>query len=224
MGCLYLYKHEVLIGDVLSQPFRNSFQENGTPLLNDANYSIVTEIDNFKIIEDWQSYADLLALRGISLFNQNTSETIALAKDYYNLMMRAMWDENGFADKAYSDQNSTSYHIYQTYKLGLALILSNDLKIINSSVNNKISSIIKLCQNQDGGVITGYELHNGSIERSQFAATNTETTAIVSLADVQDNYIANNNNANWWIAAAIVVIGVACATSAILWKHRSLKP
>jgi hypothetical protein len=215
------YKHEALIGDILSEPFRNSSQENGTLLVNGTNYSIVTEIDDFAIIEDWQKYSDLLALRGISLCNQKTPEATALAKDYFYLMMNS-WDENGFADRAYTDPNSTSYHVYQTYKLGLALILSNDLKIVNSSVNNKISSIITLCQNQDGGVITGYELRNGSIERSQFATTNTETTAILSLADVQDNYIDNNNNANWWIVVAIVVIGVVCASSAILWKHRSL--
>jgi hypothetical protein len=69
-GLPIAYKHEALIGDILDHPFRNSSQENGTLLLSGTNYSIVTEIDNFTIIADWKSYADLVALRGISLVNQ----------------------------------------------------------------------------------------------------------------------------------------------------------
>jgi hypothetical protein len=208
------YKHEALIGDILIHSFRNSSQENGYRLLKKENYTILTEVNNFTIIDDWKSYADLVVLRGISLTNQNNSDTIALAKDYYNLMMESMWDGNGFADKAYSDPNSSSYHIYQTYKLGLALILAKDLKITNSSVENTIAQIINLCQNPDGGVITGYEVLNGSIIPSKTATANTETTAIIALANIQENYATEEPTVDYlmWV---LVVSVVACLIGAI---------
>jgi hypothetical protein len=208
------YKHEALIGDILVDSLRNSSQENGYILIEKENYTILTEVNNFSIIDDWKSYADLVALRGISLTNQNYSESIALAKYWYNFMLDNMWDGNGFADKAYSDPNSKSYHIYQTYKLGLALTLAKELKITNSSLENTIARVVNLCQNPDGGVITGYEVLNGSITPSKTATTNTETTAIIALANIQENYATEEPSVDYlmWV---LVVSVVACLIGAI---------
>ncbi|MGA2681857.1 MAG: hypothetical protein ABSF44_08670 [Candidatus Bathyarchaeia archaeon] len=211
------YKHEALIGDVLPDVFRNSSQSNGSSLINGSNYSIVTEVDNYTQMNDWTSYADLLALRGISLFNQGN---ISGATDNYNAMIK-MWDGNGFADKPFLNPNSQSYHIYQTYKIGLALILSNDLNIVNASVNNRVENIIASLQQSNGGVITGYVLVNGSIVPSVSATANTETTAIIALANVKDNYPFPSGNPTQEVV--IVSFTVACISFTIVYLVRKVQ-
>lgn len=173
------YKHEALIGDVLPPIFRNSSEQNGYSLSGDSNFFLVTEVNNYTQMTDWTNYADLLALRGMSLFNRGN---ISGAIDCYKaLFTDNMWDGNGFTDDQFLNPSSQSYHIYQTYKLGLALVLSHDLKFMNISIDNRMANIIAACQQDNGGVITGYMVNESSTILSGLA--NTETTSIIAIAD-----------------------------------------
>lgn len=168
------YKHEALIGDVLPNVFRNSSEQNGYSLFNGSDYLLVTEVNNFTQMNDWENYADLLALRGISLFNQGN---ISGSTHYYNaLFTDGMWNGYGFADIVYN-----ASQVYSVYKLGLAIILSNRLGIINSSLNEQMVNVIKTCQINDGGIRTDYTVDGSSIIPS--GSANTETTSIIAIAN-----------------------------------------
>jgi hypothetical protein len=97
--------------------------------------------------------------------------------------MMTLWDGHGFADDAYTNINSSSYHIYATYKLGLALMLANKLGISNTQTTNVMLQTISDCQIKDGtqagGVRTDYTF-NGAIVPS--GSANTETTSIIAIA------------------------------------------
>ena len=88
------FKHEAIIGDVLSEEFKNSTI---IPIENSSNYTIVTEVDNNTSTNE-SGYADLLALRGLSFCNSNQPSEATLR---YDEMMK-MWDGYGFVDDAFN--------------------------------------------------------------------------------------------------------------------------
>ena len=94
-----------------------------------------------------------------------------------------MWNGYGFTDDAFKHRvENQSIIEYDTYKLGLALILAKDLQIENTTFTNQCLSIIEQCQLADGGVQTYYNFtRDGQFERLSHSA-NTETTSITAIA------------------------------------------
>lgn len=84
-----------------------------------------------------------------------------------------MWDGKGIADKPFSDPSSSTYHEYQTYKLGLLLYTSNVLGI-PLDYESELLNRLAFQQAADGGFTTGYR-----IDLVPQGYTNTETTSIV---------------------------------------------
>jgi hypothetical protein len=123
-------------------------------------------------MDDWENYADLLAFRGLSLIKEGDSSA---AKTCYDKMMN-MSDGYGFADTAFEKDETKTY---QTYKLALSMILGKALGLLNPVIENNMTEIIKICQQENGGIITGYyqNLQTGG------HLANTETTALVIIAD-----------------------------------------
>ncbi len=120
--------------------------------------------------------ADQDALEGLSLCNQQNNQTRKQAEDSYNHMMKTFWAGNGFADATHANN-----HVYSVYKLGLALILSNRLGIVNSSLNEQMIKVISTCQIDNGGIRTDYTVNGSSIIPTGQA--NTETTSIITIAN-----------------------------------------
>lgn len=163
------YKHEAIIGDILTQPFGGA---NTYYLYNGTSYNLQAEIDNGTNISNWQQYADLCAYQGLSYVNQG--DLTGAVSCYKNMM--ALWDGKGFADAPY--QNDTP-HLYQTYKLALALTLQVDANITATYANQVMYNTILLMQDSNsGGVYTSY---NSNIQA--VGSTNTETTALVAIAN-----------------------------------------
>jgi hypothetical protein len=163
------YKHESVIGEVLPPYFRNA---SNCYLVNASDYTIKTEINNDTVMDDWENYADLLAFRGLSLIKEGDSSA---AKTCYDKMMN-MSDGYGFADTAFEKDETKTY---QTYKLALSMILRKALGLPKPAIENNMTEIIKICQQENGGIITGYyqNLQTGG------HLANTETTALVIIAD-----------------------------------------
>jgi hypothetical protein len=159
------YKHEAVIGDILTQQFGGT---NVFSLLNGSGYTIQAEIDNGTVMSDWQNYADLVAYKGLSSYNQGD---IQEATDEYNIMMR-MWNGHGFNDSAYNETTG----IYDTYKLALAVLLAKDCGI---TPNETMCSIISSMQDSNGGIHTQYTFNN---TLTIVGSVNTETTALVAIA------------------------------------------
>ncbi len=123
------------------------------------------------LMGDWKSYADLLVYGALNdLIGGNRSGALEL---YSRLL--AMWDGNGFRDRAFKGT-------YQTYKCALFVYLYRALDRPNKGKNvySRCLEIISFLQARNGGVITGYRVENGKIVPS--GDTNTETTSMVVLA------------------------------------------
>jgi len=120
---------------------------------------------------DWESYADLLVYGALNdLIRGNRSGAFEL---YSKLL--AMWDGNGFKDRAFDG-------VYQTYKCALFVYLYRALGKPGKGRNvySRCLVIISSLQADNGGIITGYRVDNGKIVPA--GDTNTETTAMVILA------------------------------------------
>jgi hypothetical protein len=170
------FKHEVIIGDILVSHINDSITH---IIPNSMGYRILSDrADSVNITYPYIN-ADQDALEGLSLCNQKQdSQTREQAVLSYNHMMK-FWDGNGFADAAF---NSTPNHVYLTYKLGLAIMLSNKLEIFNSSLNEKMVNLIGACQlEKGGGVRTDYTINGTSVVPSGLA--NAETTSIIAIAN-----------------------------------------
>jgi hypothetical protein len=89
--------------------------------------------------------------------------------------MMDMWDGYGFADTAFETDKTKTY---QTYKLALAIILRKRLGLPIPATESLMIEIIKICQQENGGIITGY--YQDLQTRGNLA--NTETTALVIIA------------------------------------------
>lgn len=175
------YKHEAVVGNILPEELRNPPK---LPYYNvnvTSDYRVIIEIDNDTVAVGWQNYADWLALEGISLFNNHQYPK---ANAVFNqLVNSSMWNGYGFTDDAFKRRVENQSAIeYETYKLGLALILANDLQIENTTFTNQCLSIIEQCQLKDGGVQTYYNFtRDGQFEQLSDSA-NTETTSITAIA------------------------------------------
>lgn len=167
------FKHEAIIGQALNGSIHDAIPHQ-LLVPNATGYTIYSERADATTVAA-TSYADILAIQGLSYCELNQS---ANAQTCYNQMM-TYWDGHGFADDAYTNPNSSSYHICATYKLGLALLLSNKLDINNATLDEQMLNTIKTCQLDNGGVRTDYTF-NGSITPS--GSVNTETTAIIAIA------------------------------------------
>ena len=203
------YKHESVIGEVLPPYFRST---SNCYLVNGSDCTIMTEINNGTLMDDWENYADLLAFRGLSLINENKSVD---AKTCYDKMMN-MWDGYGFADTAFEKDETKTY---QTYKLALSMILRKALGLPKPAIENNMTEIIKICQQDNGGIITGYyrDLQTGG------HLANAETTALVIIAETNSTTLPtptpspsptpDNSNGFMLIIAvfvtAIVIIAIA---------------
>jgi hypothetical protein len=126
-------------------------------------------------------YVDLLLLQAIyyhKLGNLTASST------YYE-DASADFDGVGFADIAYTNPNSTSHHVYQTYKLALFVYASSCLgHTTGSSFETAENLLFALQDNSTGGFYTGY---TASSPRGG-TGVNTETTALAALALEQLNH------------------------------------
>jgi hypothetical protein len=162
------YKHEAIIGDVLTLPFRD---RNVTVIPNDLGYNVQTEVDDAGQSQGWQNYSDLVALKGLSYYNQGDTQNAAA--QYSQLM--AMWDGRGFRDNAYNDTEK----LYDTYKIALALLLAKDLKIASTTETQQMINIISVMQDISGGIHTRYSY---SAKPEVVGSVNTETTAITAIA------------------------------------------
>lgn len=171
------FKHEAIVGQALSGSIHDAITH---PLLvpNSTGYAVYSERADDTTVA-LPINADILAIQGLSLCELNQT---ADAQNCYNQMM-TYWDGHGFADDAYTNTNSSSYHIYATYKLGLSLMLANKLGISNAQTNTVMLQTISDCQIKDGpqagGVRTDYTF-NGAIVPS--GSANTETTSIIAMA------------------------------------------
>ena len=158
------YKHEAVIGGILTQPFRNSSY---CILQNNFGVNLKAELNNDTVMPDWQDYADWVAYQGLSSYNHG--DKIEAAKNY-QLMMK-MWDGNGFKDKAFDPEA----RLYDTYKIALALILAGDCGI---QINEKMIEIIISMQDSNGGIHTKYNSNLTIV-----GSINTETTSLIAIID-----------------------------------------
>lgn len=163
------YKHEAIIGEVLPDEFKTA---NQFTLKESQSYTVLTEIDNGTVINDWTNYADLVALRGLSAINEGK---MAEAKALYDSLMN-MWDGYGFYDKAAKENG-----YYDTYKIGLAIILRKRLGLEKPIEEFRMEEILLACQDPaTGGIATGYNKELSTKGHNR----NTETAAIIAIADV----------------------------------------
>ena len=142
-----------------------------------ATFEIKYELANTTCrMDDWESYADLLVYGALNdLIGGNRSGALEL---YSRLL--AMWDGNGFRDRAFNG-------VYQTYKCALFVYLYRALDKPNKGRNvySRCLEIISFLQARNGGIITGYRVEDGKIVPD--GDTNTETTSMVVLA-LYSNY------------------------------------
>jgi len=193
------YKHEPIIGDILPTSFNNTIV---FTLSNSSGIIVEDEINNgSETMGNWMNYADLLAYKGMSYLNQNNSVSATFLYDY----MLAMWDGYGFADTVFKSPNNTNKE-YATYKLALFIILRERLGLKPNPIENTIIKIIKLCQDGQGGIITGY-----TKELKTIGVPNTETTSLVVIANVEMSSGSEN------VGALLLQIGIAiCIIIAIV--------
>jgi hypothetical protein len=158
---------EILLGYNVNCFFNQT--ENIT--LNTSYYgsTLKTEKANNSIIQDFEKYADLLCYASlIEWRKQNYS-----GADYYYEKVKAMWDGNGFKDKAFNGS-------YATYKLGLFYFLNKMTRKGSFVFERQLIERVWQCQDSNGGFKTDY-FGNGSFPVCQ---TNTETTAIILLSGI----------------------------------------
>jgi len=147
------------------------FNETENITLNASFYGSIlkTEKANNSILPDFEQYVDLLCYASLVKWRkQNYSEA-----DYYYEKVKAMWDGNGFKDKAYNGS-------YATYKLGLFYFLNKMTRKGSFVFERQLIERVWQCQDSNGGFKTDY-YGNGSFPVCQ---TNTETTAIILLSGI----------------------------------------
>jgi hypothetical protein len=183
------YKHEVLIGTALPETFNlsNYYHLSKTPLnlisyddivhyAETINPIIVAEVNNrTTIMSDWANYADMLLYKAVDChLKNNTTEAVELFKN-----ASAMWDGYGLNDIVY---NSSTQPRYEVYKLCLLEYVRKLLKQPYLPYESQLVNRIFSAQQSNGGIITHYTKTG---EYLPYAYTNTETTAIFLIADVE---------------------------------------
>lgn len=146
----------------------NQFNVTNLVILNASYYGSIlgTEKANNSIIADIDNYADLLCYASLMEWRKENYS----GADYYYEKVKAMWDGNGFKDRAFNGS-------YATYKLGLFYFLNKILGKGSFEFESELIQRIVLCQDYNGGFKTDYNV-NGFPP----CFTNTETTSIILLA------------------------------------------
>ena len=168
------FKHEPILGDKL--PAGTPHGYNLYNLTQKDSYLVATEVDNGSVWPDWMNYSDELAWTGMSFLNGGDATDAMVC---YNNMM-SMWDGFGFADAAHNNTNAPQYGYYEPFKLALAIILRQRLKLPKPPQETTMENILAACQGPDGGIATGYDKNLSTVGHTE----NTETTALVVIANV----------------------------------------
>jgi len=168
------FKHEPILGDKL--PAGTPHGYNLYNLTQKDSYLVATEVDNGSVWPDWMNYSDELAWMGMSFLNGGDATDAMVC---YNNMM-SMWDGFGFADAAHNNTNAIQYGYYEPFKLALAIILRQRLKLPKPPQETTMENILAACQGPDGGIATGYDKNLSTAGHTE----NTETTALVVVANV----------------------------------------
>jgi hypothetical protein len=144
--------------------------------LNASYYGsiLMTERTTNDILKDFEDYADLLCYASLVEW-RNKNYTGAY---YYYEEAKAMWDGNGFKDKAFYEHN-----YYATYKLGLFYFINKMLGKGSFEFEKELIQQVWQCQDNNGGFKTDYH-GDGSFP---LCHTNTETTSIILLANIPFN-------------------------------------
>jgi hypothetical protein len=201
------FKHEVLLGENTSLPFRTSTI---VTLINTSDYVVRAEIANGTIMHDWADYADLLLFASLSefnLWNRTRNEAhLNMSRKWFE-RAAGMWDGIGLRDKTVIyGQYERGYDIYATYKLALLYHVS---KLLNETLTYENELLERLWKQQqaNGGFFTDY-LSDGS----PYGDTNTETTAIVLIANVKEKAEAPLG----WLETLIIVNTMLTVANLIL--------
>ncbi len=130
-----------------------------------------------------QNYADLILLQ--ALYQHRLGNSAAAATLYGSA--DSDFDGYGLKDLAYTNQSSSSYHVYQTYKLALYVYATYCLGEQQQSALNlaKATVLLRFLQsNSTGGFNTGYTPNSLGVGPAITATggVNTETTALAMLA------------------------------------------
>ncbi len=150
----------------------------GAPSSANASRTIMTTVsdgsDSCASVS--QNYADVLFLEAV-YFHKTGNPAQAAA--FYQAGARD-YDGTGIADSAYSNSTSSSYHVYQTYKLSLYLYAMECDGQAGTDPNYAAvhSKLLVLQDSATGGFFTGY---GGGLAPS-LSGVNTETTALAALA------------------------------------------
>ncbi len=173
-------KHEVVLGfPTVDTPIKTTTVCFAKVLsVKQGRYlEICTEVPSHKPETRWKAYADLVVYGALNLVIRGRFDE---ARNLF-LELLAMWDGYGFADAAY---NAT--HVYDTYKVGLALYLCRILDRTPARCPAKRETIEKWIeillemQRGDGGIVTNYRVENGRLV--PLGDANVETSSIVALA------------------------------------------
>ena len=151
-----------------------STQGNATQGLGSADVETTANNGNSSCAR--QNYADVILLQAISSHIGGNDATAS------TLLQKAagLFDGTGFADLAYTNSNSTTKGVYQTYKLALYVIASSCLGRSSSDTTLPVVEglLLRLQDNSTGGFYSGY----ASPGNHGATLVNTESTALGALA------------------------------------------
>lgn len=163
------------------EPIRTPNYNNITTI---GQYTIMEEVRNGSVMQDFNQYADLCFWWSQNLLLSND---VTGAINYFNKGM-SMWNGTGFLDVVF---NTSQPKEFQTFKVGLALWMAERL---NYTTNGNLSQqtsftdadysemqniVWSLQDPSNGGIHTGYTSTLGAI--SSNTDTNVETTSICLL-------------------------------------------
>jgi len=164
------YCHEVVLGEVVSLPYRAA---NSIQLNNGSSYVLNVTVCDGAAMDDWENYTDRLLVGALS-YHWQSDDALALTNFHKAV--------NTWNQTAHGLQDIATTSLYAVYKLALLLytsrILCQELPFEQSLINR-----IYLQQEQDnkkvgfGGIITDY-----TATGTAAGDTNTETTSIVLIA------------------------------------------
>jgi len=129
-----------------------------------------------------QNYADLTLLQ--ALYQHRLGNAAAATRLFDNAS--SYFDGYGFKDLAYTSPSSTSFQVYQTYKVALYVYATYCLGEQKSATNLAAATavLLEMQSNSTGGFTTGYTSNGLALGPPVTAngGVNTETTALAALA------------------------------------------
>ena len=165
-------RHEVILG----WPISEISQDREVKTLHQAgNVEIVVEYSSDKKLFDWKDYGDRLFIQSLNaLLKGNTSQALELFAEG----MR-MFDGHGINDKCVKDK-----HLYNTYKLALAVLAYRSLGEPNEwrdEITKILEILTKLQDREKGGIHTEYVWERTGPDYRE-SGENVETTALVIIS------------------------------------------